>query len=32
MKKREVYMNKPIYLGQIILDISKILMSFGVII
>ena len=26
MKKREVYMNKPIYLGQVILDISKILM------
>ena len=24
MKKREVYMNKPIYLGQVILDISKI--------
>ena len=26
MKKREVYMNKHIYLGQVILDISKILM------
>ena len=26
MKKREVYMNKPIYLGQAILDISKMLM------
>ena len=26
MKKREVYMNKPIYLGQSILDISKMLM------
>ena len=26
MKKREVYMNKPIYLGQVVLDISKILM------
>ena len=26
MKKREVYMNKPIYLGQVISDISKILM------
>ena len=26
MKKREVYMNKPIYLGQVILDICKILM------
>ena len=26
MKKREVYMKKPIYLGQVILDISKILM------
>ena len=26
MKKREVYMNKLIYLGQVILDISKILM------
>ena len=23
MKKREIYMNKPIYLGQAILDISK---------
>ena len=23
MKKREIYMNKPIYLGQTILDISK---------
>ena len=26
MKKREPYMNKPIYLGQAILDISKTLM------
>ena len=26
MKKREVYMNKPIYLKQVILDLSKILM------
>ena len=26
MKKREVYMNKPIYLGNAILDISKTLM------
>ena len=26
MKKREVYIKKPIYLGQVILDISKILM------
>ena len=26
MKKRELYMNKPIYLGQTILDISKTLM------
>ena len=26
MKKREVYMNKPIYLGQVISDICKILM------
>ena len=26
MKKRDVYMNKPIYLGQAILDYSKILM------
>ena len=26
MKKREIYMNKPIYLGQAILDISKALM------
>ena len=26
MKKRELYMNKPIYLGQAILDISKTLM------
>ena len=26
MKKREVYMNKLIYLGQVILDLSKILM------
>ena len=26
-KKREVYMNKPIYLRQVILDISKILMD-----
>ena len=26
MKKRELYMNKPIYLGQVILDLSKILM------
>ena len=26
MKKREVYLNKPIYLGQVILDISKMLM------
>ena len=26
MKKREFYMNKPIYLGQTILDISKIVM------
>ena len=26
MKKREFYMNKPIYLGQAILDISKTLM------
>ena len=26
MKKREVYMNKPMYLGQAILDISKMLM------
>ena len=26
MKKHEVYMNKPVYLGQAILDISKMLM------
>ena len=26
MKKRELYMNKPLYLGQAILDISKTLM------
>ena len=26
MKKREIYMNKPIYLGQAILDVSKTLM------
>ena len=26
MKKREFYMNKPIYLGQAILDISKTVM------
>ena len=26
MKKREVYMNKPIYLGQAILDLTKMLM------
>ena len=26
MKLREVYMNKPVYLGQVILDISKMLM------
>ena len=26
MKKREIYMSKPIYLGQAILDISKALM------
>ena len=26
MRKREVYLNQPIYLGQVILDISKILM------
>ena len=26
LKKRELYMNKPIYLGQAILDISKTLM------
>ena len=26
MKKREVYMNKPVYLGQGMLDISKMLM------
>ena len=26
MNKREVYMNKPLYLGQVILDYSKILM------
>ena len=33
MKKREIYMNKPIYLGQAILDISKTLMhEFGLII
>ena len=26
MKKREVYRNKPIYLGQAVLDLSKMLM------
>ena len=26
MKKTEVYMNKPVYIGQAILDLSKILM------
>ena len=26
MKKREIYMSKPTYLGQAILDISKTLM------
>ena len=26
MKEREVYMNKPLYLGQAILDYSKMLM------
>ena len=26
MRKGEVYLNQPIYLGQVILDISKILM------
>ena len=26
MKKREIYMNKPLYLGQTILDYSKMLM------
>ena len=29
LKKRDVYMNKPLYLGQAILDHSKILMLYG---